>query len=130
MDHASQVQAMNEYLKRNDEIRKRYGLSFEHSVKLGHAERLSLSDLRDLAMLQNLFYPIRFTSHRKIIGPVIVFFKQAFVKILDPFLRKRLARQFEINEFTWNMASLMRQQSLEIAGLVRRIEDLESRGSR
>ena len=118
---------INHFLKCSEEVRARLGLCFQ-SVETNNAtEPMSLRDLRDLAMMQNLFYPTKFVSHRKLVGPIIVFLKECVIKVLDPVLRHRLARQFEINQFTWNMAKLMREQNERILQLKTRIDVLESR---
>jgi hypothetical protein len=121
---------MRAFFDQADMARENHGLIFQAPVLDSIEEPLSLADLRDLAMMQDLFYATKFVSHRKILGPLIVFIKERIVKALDPFLRRRLTRQFEINQFTWNMAKIIRQQNEQIVALKTRIEKLEARSSR
>ena len=115
------------FITQIQKIRGAHGLNYRSELASHSLEWISDTDLRDLAMMQNLFYPTKFTSHRKIVGPLIVFLKEQVVKILDPFFRRRLVRQFEINQFTWNMANILRQQQIHITALEKRLTDLESK---
>ena len=115
------------FITQIQKIRGAHGLNYRSELASHSLEWISDTDLRDLAMMQNLFYPTKFTSHRKIVGPLIVFLKEQVVKILDPFFRRRLVRQFEINQFTWNMANILRHQQIHITALEKRLTDLESK---
>lgn len=113
--------------KLSERLREEYGLKYQPYDSDNIGESFSTEDLMDLARMQNIFYPTKFVSHRRIVGWVIVLLKERFIKILDPYLRRRLMRQFEINQFTWNMAQIVRCQSEQICDLQKRIESLESR---
>jgi hypothetical protein len=118
------------FLEQSASAREKFGLIFDGEPASDMEEPFSTSDLRDLALLQNIFYPTKFTSHRRIWGRVIVRCKELVVKVLDPYLRRRLTRQYEINQFTWNIALHIRKQNDQIAALKMRIEKLEARSSK
>jgi hypothetical protein len=116
-----------EFTAQSDSARKKHGLIFDNKPDYYGDVMISVADLRDLALMQNIFYPTKFTSHRRFIGWFIVFIKELAVRALDPYLRRRLSRQFEINQFTWNLALNIRKQNEQIFVLKSRIENLEVR---
>jgi hypothetical protein len=79
---------------------------------------VSLADLRDMAVLQDLFFERRFNSHRPLIGWFIAWGKQVVIRLLNRLLRVCLSRQVELNRHNWNLA-------LAVHLLEKRIERIE-----
>jgi hypothetical protein len=83
---------------------------------------LTRDDLRHMAALQDLFFQRHFTSHRPVIGRIIVFGKNFIVSMLNRFLKISLVRQVELNQQFWELA-------LSVHQLERRVQTLENNQS-
>ncbi|MBF0442038.1 MAG: hypothetical protein HQK54_09050 [Oligoflexales bacterium] len=66
----------------------------------------------------DLSRPVYFESHRKIIGPFIVFFKKAFQRMIRPVIKIYFQRQILFNSYAFNYISI-------IGDLKRKIDELE-----
>ena len=69
-----------------------------------NAEHISKGDLKSMAGLQDLFFTHHFTSHRRWLGPWIIFAKKISVGLLNRLLKISLVRQVELNQHLWNLA--------------------------
>jgi len=117
---------LDAYLVKIQEFRISHGLNFCGTTDSDEIRKISENDLTELMRLQDLMSPIHFSSHRKFFGPLIVALKTYLIKILDPLFRRRFGRQFEINQFNWNLATIVKDQQDHIGRLELRINKLES----
>jgi hypothetical protein len=96
--------------------------AFDRSPDLqGH----NILRLRRLAFLQGLVVEKKITSHRKIIGPVIVFIKVKWRELVNRLVLGVVGRQIEVNRELWDLAFQVQLQDQRLT----KIESaLQSRG--
>lgn len=71
--------------------------------------------MRRLALLQGVVIEKHFTSHRKILGPAIVFVKKKWNQLLNRLVLSVVGRQLEFNQEMWHLAMLVRMQDQRIS---------------
>lgn len=71
--------------------------------------------MRRLALLQGVVIEKHFTSHRKILGPAIVFVKKKWNQLLNRLILSVVGRQLEFNQEMWHLAMLVRMQDQRIS---------------
>jgi len=77
-------------------------------------------DILEIAKNVDIRAPIKVTSHRKVLGPVIILVKRLMMRVAAPLINTCLRRQLIINDHVLNMAHRM-------ASLENRIKRLEER---
>lgn len=83
-------------------------------------------DLREMAGLLDLFKPQTFTSHRPVVGPIIVLMKTVVAGIARRALRLTMGRQVELNHHFWNMARTVHHLDRRVRELERALADRPS----
>lgn len=78
------------------------------------------SYVTEMAAYIDAIKPLPITSHRKLIGPVIIFCKKIVVKLFAPILRLCLGRQLYLNNYVWSLA-------LAVVILESRVKELEGK---
>ena len=73
------------------------------------------SAMRRLAQLQGVLIERHFTSHRKILGPLIVWVKKNINGLQNRFLHSALGRQVEFNHQMWHLAHQVQAQELRLS---------------
>lgn len=99
---------------KTEEIKRRY---FPRGVAITVAppKHLHIEGMRKLIELVDASVPPHFSSHRKILGPIIIFLKNRVIDLIWPFIRIGLRRQSLMNHYTWGIAvySIELQQQID-----------------
>ncbi len=69
--------------------------------------------------------PVTFSSHRRLLGPVIIKVKNLIAKALHPILRQYFMRQIMFNSHVWNMGSMMAILEERMIALEQQVKELK-----
>lgn len=104
-------------------IRKKFVPGIEAIHRTDRSEMVDLiASIVDNADIHEA-YPV--SSHRKILGPIIVLAKRVVLKILRPIIRIGFARQIILNENLLSLTTVVSELQIRLGELERRLEASE-----
>ena len=107
---AKELSAIQQFREQLPEFTRQQ--AFDRSPDL---QSQNLLRLRRLAFLQGLVVERKITSHRKIIGPVIVFIKVKWRDLVNRLVLGVVGRQLEFNHELWDFALQVHLQDQRLA---------------
>ncbi len=87
--------------------------------------KIQPDELRRIIGLMDGSVPTEFQSHRKYIGPILVFIKSTIARSMSPFLRVAFKRQFQLNHYIWALSFEILELRNDVANLKSELSQLK-----
>jgi hypothetical protein len=115
--------------KEIEDLRKRLGLPAMAGQPDSRQGLVSSVELAQIVENLDVTSRQEYFSHRKILGPIIVFAKKVIVNdILGRLFRLGLARQWALNHYIYITAAAVAEMDERLADIENRLVKLESKG--
>jgi len=78
----------------------------------------------------DIYEPIPVSSHRRIIGPAIVFVKSSMMRLMKPIIKICFGRQLALNENLLTVTVMVTELQTKVTSLQNRVAELEQKISK